>query len=105
MAEAASTPGSTLRGALAIGRAIGDKVIVIGPRPAGSLAAYGLRLNPALRTGRRDCFISPNFGVKAAGAEILTLPWQQIAELVAGKERNFVPRNALHEKSDLPLPD
>ena len=37
-------------------------------------------------------FISPNFGVKASGAELLTMPWgKQIAELVAGKERSFRP--------------
>ncbi|RWL52067.1 alpha/beta hydrolase [Mesorhizobium sp.] len=44
-------------------------------------------------------FISPNFGVKASGAELLTMPWGgQIAELVGGKQRSFSARNALHEK-------
>lgn len=85
--------------ALAIGRAIGDKVIVISTSTGGSLAAWA-----ATKPGASDgvaaiAFISPNFGVKASGAEILTMPWgKQIAELVIGKERSFMARNALHEK-------
>lgn len=85
--------------ALAIGRAIGDKVIVISTSTGGSLAAWA-----ATQPGASDgiaaiALISPNFGVKASGAEILTMPWgRKIAELVAGKERSFSPRNALHEK-------
>jgi esterase/lipase len=85
--------------ALAIGRAIGDKVIVICTSTGGSLAAWAATQPSASDGVAAIAFISPNFGVKAAGAEILTLPWgKQIAEFVAGKERSFVPRNALHEK-------
>ncbi|MEZ2332175.1 alpha/beta hydrolase [Mesorhizobium sp. RCC_202] len=85
--------------ALAIGRAIGDKVIVISTSTGGSLAAWA-----ATQAGASDgvaaiAFISPNFGVKASGAEVLTMPWgKQIAELVGGKERSFTPHNALHAK-------
>ncbi|MER8550602.1 alpha/beta fold hydrolase [Mesorhizobium sp. M0976] len=85
--------------ALAIGRAIGDKVIVIGTSTGGSLAAWAATQPSASNSVAAIAFISPNFGVKASGAELLTLPWgRQIAELVAGKERGFVPRNALHER-------
>ena len=85
--------------ALAIGRAIGDKVIVICTSTGGSLAAWAATQPGASDGVAAIAFISPNFGVKAAGAEILTLPWgKQIAELVAGKERSFAPRNPLHEK-------
>ena len=85
--------------ALAIGRAIGDKVIVIGTSTGGSLAAWAATQPGASDGVAAIAFISPNFGVQASGAEILTMPWgKQIAELVAGKERSFVPRNALHEK-------
>jgi pimeloyl-ACP methyl ester carboxylesterase len=85
--------------ALAIGRAIGDKVIVIGTSTGGSLAAWA-----ATQAGASDgvaaiAFISPNFGVQASGADILTMPWgKQIAELVGGKERSFTPHNAAHAK-------
>jgi len=85
--------------ALAIGRAIGDKVIVISTSTGGSLAAWAATQQGASNGVAAIAFISPNFGLKASGAEILTMPWgKQIAELVAGKERSFVPRNALHEK-------
>ncbi|MER9652259.1 alpha/beta hydrolase [Mesorhizobium sp. M0152] len=85
--------------ALAIGRAIGDKVIVISTSTGGSLAAWAATQPGASDGVAAIAFISPNFGVKASGAEILTMPWgKQIAELVAGKERSYVPRNALHEK-------
>ncbi|MER8491459.1 lysophospholipase [Mesorhizobium australicum] len=85
--------------ALAIGRAIGDKVIVISTSTGGSLAAWAATQPRASEGVAAIAFISPNFGVKASGAEILTMPWgKQIAELVAGKERSFAPRNALHEK-------
>ncbi|PBB67061.1 alpha/beta hydrolase [Mesorhizobium sp. WSM4312] len=85
--------------ALAIGRAIGDKVIVISTSTGGSLAAWAATQPGASDGVAAIAFISPNFGVKASGAEILTMPWgKQIAELVTGKERSFLARNALHEK-------
>jgi pimeloyl-ACP methyl ester carboxylesterase len=85
--------------ALAIGRTIGDKLIVICTSTGGSLAAWAATQPDASDGVAAIAFISPNFGVKASGAEILTLPWgRQIAELVAGKERSFTPRNPLHEK-------
>ncbi|TPK60618.1 alpha/beta fold hydrolase [Mesorhizobium sp. B2-4-19] len=85
--------------ALALGRAIGDKVIVISTSTGGSLAAWAATQPGASDGVAAIAFISPNFGVKASGAEILTMPWgKQIAELIIGKERSFVARNALHEK-------
>lgn len=85
--------------ALAIGRAIGDKVVVIATSTGGSLAAWAASQPGASDGVEAIAFISPNFGVRAKGADIVTLPWgRQIAELVSGKERSFTPRNALHEK-------
>ncbi|CDX21833.1 conserved hypothetical protein [Mesorhizobium sp. SOD10] len=85
--------------ALAVGRAIGDKVIVIGTSTGASLAAGAATQPGASDDVAAIAFISPNFGVRASGAELLTMPWgRQIAELVGGKERSFPARNALHEK-------
>lgn len=43
--------------------------------------------------------ISPNFGVQASGAGLLTGPWGlQIAELLIGKERGFEPANDLQKQ-------
>ncbi|TIW73919.1 MAG: alpha/beta hydrolase, partial [Mesorhizobium sp.] len=74
--------------ALAIGRAIGDRVIVIATSTGGSMAAWAATEPRASDGVAAIAFISPNFGVKASGAELLTKPWgKQIAELVGGKER------------------
>ncbi len=85
--------------ALAIGRAIGDRVIVIAASTGGSLAAWAAT-QPGVSQGvAAIAFISPNFGIKAPGAELLTMPWGGlIASLVVGKEYSFTPRNALHER-------
>ena len=41
--------------------------------------------------------ISPNYGLQAAGSDLLTLPWGgRLAELMIGKERSFEPQNALN---------
>ncbi|WP_292076461.1 alpha/beta fold hydrolase [Mesorhizobium sp.] len=53
--------------ALAIGRAIGDKVIVIATSTGGSLAAWAATQPDASEGMAAVVFISPNFGVKASG--------------------------------------
>ncbi|TGP26798.1 MULTISPECIES: alpha/beta fold hydrolase [unclassified Mesorhizobium] len=85
--------------ALAIGRAIGDKVIVIATSTGGSLATWSATQPSASDGVAAIAFISPNFGVKASGAELLTMPWgREVAELVGGKQRSFPARNPLHER-------
>ncbi|MEP9398282.1 alpha/beta fold hydrolase [Mesorhizobium sp. KR2-14] len=85
--------------AIAIGREIGEKVVVIATSTGAALAVHAAAEQGASDGVVAMALISPNFGVRAAGAEILTLPWgKQIAELVAGKERSFEPRNSQHEQ-------
>lgn len=85
--------------ALAIGRAIGEQVVVIGVSTGASLASWAATQPAPIGEVSGLVMISPNHGVKAAGAEILTLPWgAQIARLVAGAERGFAPVNDLHAK-------
>ena len=83
--------------AIAIGRAIGERVIVIGTSTGGGLITWGLG-EPKLAEGiAGTVLISPNYGVQAGGSEILTMPFgKQIANLVVGMERSFVPENELH---------
>ena len=82
--------------ALAIGRAIGERVIVIATSTGGSLAAYAVAQPALAKDVAALVLISPNFGVQAAGAGLLTGPWGlQIAELLIGKERGFEPANDL----------
>lgn len=81
--------------AIAIGRILGEKVIVIATSTGGSLATLEA-LNPNVSKGIAGMvMISPNFGIQAGGSILLTLPWgRQIAELIVGEERGFEPRNA-----------
>lgn len=43
--------------------------------------------------------VSANYGLQAAGSEILTAPFgRQLANIIIGKERQFEPSNDLHAK-------
>jgi hypothetical protein len=85
--------------AIAIGRAIGDRVVVLATSTGATLASWAAT-QPALSEGvAAVAMFSPNYGPKASGAGLLTMPWGlQIAQLVAGPERGFTPANALQEK-------
>lgn len=85
--------------ALAVGKAIGEKVIVIATSTGGSLATWAAA-QPAL-AGDMDALvlISPNYRLKAAGSFLLSQPWGlQFAEFLIGPERSYEPRNADHAK-------
>jgi pimeloyl-ACP methyl ester carboxylesterase len=83
--------------AIAIGRAIGERVVVIGTSTGGSLATWAAT-QPALSADvAAIVMISPNYGLQAAGSSLLTLPWGgELAEFLVGKERSFKPVNALN---------
>ena len=83
--------------AMAIGRLLGEKVIVIATSTGASLATWAAT-NPQLAADLAGvAMISPNYGVQASGAWLLTMPWgRQIADLVVGPERSFEPRNEAH---------
>lgn len=83
--------------AMAIGRAIGERVIVIGTSTGGGLITWGLNQAALTENVAGAVLISPNYGVQAAGSEILTAPFgKQLANLIIGKEREFKPENELH---------
>ncbi|SMH49525.1 alpha/beta hydrolase [Mesorhizobium australicum] len=85
--------------ALAIGHAIGEKVIVVATSTGGSLAAWALAQPELAKDVVAVVLISPNFGVQASGAGLLTGPWGlQLAELLIGKERGFEPANDLQRQ-------
>lgn len=85
--------------ALAIGRRIGARTILIGTSTGGTLAALAA-VDPARAEGLAGIvFLSPNFALRPAAARILDLPLaDRWGPLVAGAERSFVPRNAEHAK-------
>lgn len=80
--------------ALAIGKRLGDKVIVISTSTGGTLAAIAAtdpRLAPEMSG---IVFISPNFGINDPLAFLLTWPLVRIwAPWVAGPVHSFVPIN------------
>lgn len=80
--------------AIAIGRAIGERVVVMATSTGGSLAVAEA-LNAKVSDGiAAFVLISPNFGLQASGSFLLTMPWgKQLAELIVGPERGFEPRN------------
>jgi alpha-beta hydrolase superfamily lysophospholipase len=83
--------------ALAIGRTIGRKVLVIGTSTGGTLAAWAAT-DPELAEGVRGVvLISPNFGVRNPMAKILDLPYAAVwAPPLVGRERAFTPQNERH---------
>lgn len=85
--------------ARAIGRQIGEKVVVIATSTGAALAVHAATQAGASEGVAAMALISPNFGVRGSGAQLLTMPWgRQIAELLIGKERSFQARNEMHGK-------
>lgn len=84
--------------ALAIGRRIGERVLLIGTSTGGTLIAAAASQPGALDGVAGIVMVSPNFEVANPAAMILTWPavrwWGPI---VAGRERVIVPRNAAQE--------
>ncbi|MBI1218864.1 MAG: alpha/beta hydrolase [Rhodobacteraceae bacterium] len=80
--------------ALAIGKRLGDKVIVISTSTGGTLAAIAAtdpRLAPEMAG---IVFLSPNFGINDPLAFLLTWPLVRVwAPLVAGPVHSFTPLN------------
>lgn len=78
--------------ALEVGRALGERVLVIATSTGGALAALA-----AAEPGGQDrvagyVLVSPNFGLQATGAHLLTLPFARWwAPIVLGPERSWTP--------------
>jgi alpha-beta hydrolase superfamily lysophospholipase len=87
--------------AMAIGRRIGERVIVIGTSTGGTLAALAA-LDPALPEALGEglagiVFVSPNFRIANPAAPLLTLPGaRHWLPALVGEERGFTPINTGH---------
>jgi pimeloyl-ACP methyl ester carboxylesterase len=90
---------SDMAEAIAIGRKIGQRIIVISTSTGSTLSATAA-LNPIFsRDISGFIFISPNFGINNPFAKLLTWPaarWW--VPLIAGKMRHSTPRNKQHSK-------
>ncbi|MEM6407082.1 MAG: alpha/beta fold hydrolase [Pseudomonadota bacterium] len=85
--------------ALAIGRRLGEQVVVLTTSTGGTIAAV-TSLNPDLRESVKGIvFVSPNFRIKNPTATILEWPLARtLSTLLAGAERSFDPQNEGHAK-------
>jgi alpha-beta hydrolase superfamily lysophospholipase len=85
--------------ALAIGRAIGEEVVVIATSTGGTLAAIAATDASLIDRVKGIVFVSPNFGIRNPAAAILTMPLaRHWLPVVAGRERSFEPVNAAHAR-------
>ena len=85
--------------ALAIGRRLGERVLVISTSTGATLAAFAATDAAMSADIAGIVMISPNFGVKPAAAKILDLPAARYwGPVVAGATRSFNPVNANHAK-------
>lgn len=84
---------------LAIGRRLGERVVIVATSTGASLAAWGATQPDLMRDVAGLVQISPNYGLQAAGSGFLTIPWaEKLVPLIAGKRRSFEPRNEMHAK-------
>ncbi len=86
------------REALAIGKALGDKLIVLGVS-TGATLALTLAEHPDFAAVDTLVFLSPNFGPAAPGSGLATGPYgPQITRLFAGPTHSWEPANELQAK-------
>lgn len=78
--------------ALAIGRRLGDKVIIVAVSTGATIATWLAAQPEAQAHLAALIFVSPNFGIKDPASEIFGLPWgKQIARLIVGPELKSEP--------------
>ena len=90
--------------ALAIGRRLGERVLVVGTSTGGTLASW-LATDPdwAASIGAM-VLISPNFGPRDPRSDMLLWPWgRQLARAVIGEWRSWDPVNERQEEFWLSL--
>ena len=76
--------------AMAVGRAIGERVILIGTSTGATLATWTAAQEQARGDIATLVLLSPNFGPNSAAAQLLLWPWGNlIARVTLGSERCF----------------
>lgn len=84
--------------ALAIGRALGERVIVVGTSTGGTLALW-LAQQPDASAIAAQLLISPNLGPRDERSTLLAGPWgYQLQRLLIGDEYRWQPLNARHAR-------
>ncbi len=86
--------------AVEIGRRIGEKTIIMSTSTGGSLSAWlAMQDHPLREDIAAMVFVSPNFGVKAAGSFLLDMPFaRHYIPLIIGKTRSSSETPSKEEK-------
>lgn len=88
-----------MREALAIGRRLGDRVLVISTSTGGTLAAIAATDPEMSKDVAGMVFVSPNFGIDKTASFLLNLPLVRYwGPVLAGEERSFDTRNVDHQR-------
>jgi esterase/lipase len=86
--------------AVAVGAALGERVVLVGTSTGGTLAVWAAARSEAAGRVAALAVISPNFHPRDRSSRVLLWPWgARLAALVVGSERCFEPENeeqALH---------
>ncbi|MEM7302136.1 MAG: alpha/beta hydrolase [Pseudomonadota bacterium] len=85
--------------AIHIGEQLGKKILLIGVSTGGSLITWAANKPDLMQQVEGIVQISPNFGVQAAGSEILSIPWAEyLTPMIVGSERSWEAHNEEHQK-------
>lgn len=100
MAEATTTAWlRDMAEAVAIGRAIGDRVLLVGTSTGGTLATWAVSHPELADDVWATVLLSPNFHPRDPLSRLLLWPWGSVlARLVVGSERCFPTHNELHTR-------
>ena len=100
MAEATTTAWlRDVAEAVAIGRAVGDKVVLVGTSTGGTLATWAVSRPELAIDVAALVLLSPNFHPRDRMSRLLLWPWGGVlARLVVGGERCFPTHNELHAR-------
>lgn len=80
--------------AMAIGKKLGEKIIVVATSTGASLATWAAGQPEFAPDIAGLVLISPNYGPQASGSFLLTAPYaEKIVGLIVGESRSFEPRN------------
>jgi pimeloyl-ACP methyl ester carboxylesterase len=83
--------------ALAMGERLGGKVVIMATSTGASLVTILLSRPEFRQRVAAVVFVSPNYGVQAAGAFLLEGPWaRRLAHLILGPRRGFEPATKGH---------
>lgn len=86
--------------ALEVGRALGERVLVIASSTGAALAAIAAAEPAGQDRVAGFVLMSPNFGVRQAGAHLLSAPFARLwAPVLLGPGRSVVPVNAAHAEA------